>query len=69
MKTLTILFLALYLSILGNKIDILTSSLVLTERDAKNRKKLFNRFEIIRDYYRNDSNKNIKICLNFIRLI
>ena len=57
-KTLTISFLALYLSILGNKVDILTSSPVLAERDAKNRKKLFNHFEISCDYCRNDSNKN-----------
>ena len=57
-KTLTISFLALYLSILGKKVDILTSSPVLAERDAKNRKKLFNSFEISCDYCRNDSNKN-----------
>ena len=59
-KTLTISFLALYLSILGNKVDILTSSPVLAERDAKNRKKLFNSFEISCDYCRKDSNKNIE---------
>ena len=57
-KTLTISLLALYLSFLGNKVDILTSSPVLAERDAKNRKKLFNHFEISYDYCRNDSNKN-----------
>ena len=57
-KTLTISLLALYLSFLGNKVDILTSSPVLAERDAKNRKKLFNHFGISCDYCRNDSNKN-----------
>ena len=57
-KTLTISFLALYLAMLGNKVDILTSSPILAERDAKNRKKFFNCFEISCDFCRNDSNKN-----------
>jgi len=58
-KTLTISFLALYLSILGNKVDILTSSPVLAERDAKSREKFFNYFGISCDFCRNDSKKNL----------
>ena len=57
-KTLTISFLALYLAILGNKVDILTSSPILSERDAKNRKKFFNFFDISCDFCRNDTNRN-----------
>ena len=60
---------ALYLSILGNKVDILTSSQVLTERDVKNRKKLFNRFEIFVIIVGMIRIKIYKICLNVIRLI
>ena len=51
-KTLTISLLALYLSIIGNKVDILTSSPVLAERDSINRKKFYERFEIKCDYCR-----------------
>ena len=57
-KTLTISFLALYLAILGNKVDILTSSPVLAERDAKNREILFKRFGISCDFCRSDSKKD-----------
>ena len=57
-KTLTISFLALYLAILGNKVDILTSSPVLAERDSKNRKKFFKRFGISCDFCRADSKNN-----------
>lgn len=57
-KTLTISFLALYLSILGNKVDILTSSPVLAERDAKSKEKFFNYFEISCDFCRGDTNIN-----------
>ena len=58
-KTLTISFLALYLAILGNNVDILTSSPVLAERDAKDRKKFYNLFGIKCDYCRIDSANNI----------
>ena len=57
-KTLTISFLALYLAIVGNKVDILTSSPILAKRDAKERKKLYKRFEISCDFCRFDSNHN-----------
>ena len=57
-KTLTISFLALYLSIVGNKVDILTSSPVLAERDAKERKRFYNRFGISCDFCRFDSGNN-----------
>ena len=53
-KTLTISFLALYLAIKGNKVDILTSSPVLAERDSKDRKKFYKRFGIKCDFCRND---------------
>ncbi len=58
-KTLTISFLALYLSILGNKVDILTSSPVLAKRDSKNREIFYNSFGISCDFCRNDSKKII----------
>lgn len=58
-KTLTISFLALYLSILGNKVDILTSSPVLAERDTKDREKLFKLFGVSCDFCKKDSNENI----------
>lgn len=57
-KTLTISFLALYLAIQGNKVDILTSSPVLAQRDANDRKKLYERFGISCDFCRFDSNNN-----------
>ena len=57
-KTLTISFLALYLAIVGNKVDILTSSPILAKRDAKERKKLYNRFGISCDFCRFDSSNN-----------
>jgi preprotein translocase subunit SecA len=53
-KTLIISFLALYFAIFGKKVDILTSSSVLAERDAKNRKNLYNRFGISCDFCRKD---------------
>ena len=56
---MTISFLALYLAILGNNVDILTSSPVLAERDAKDRKKFYNLFGIKCDYCRIDSANNI----------
>ena len=58
-KTLTISFLALYLSLKGNNVDILTSSPVLAERDAKDRKKFYNFFGISCDYCRIVNNNNI----------
>ena len=45
-KTLTISFLALYLAIIGNKVDILTSSPVLAKRDSKDREKFYKHFGI-----------------------
>lgn len=57
-KTLTISFLALYLSIIGNKVDILTSSPVLAQRDAKEREKFYNSFGISCDFCRLDSKNN-----------
>ena len=57
-KTLTISFLALYLAIIGNKVDILTSSTVLAERDSKDRQKFYNYFGISCDFCRNDTNNN-----------
>lgn len=57
-KTLTISFLALYLAVIGEKVDILTSSPVLAQRDAKDREKLYNRFGISCDYCRCDSKNN-----------
>ena len=57
-KTLTISFLALYLAIIGNKVDILTSSPVLAERDSKDREKFYNYFGISCDFCRFDSNGN-----------
>ena len=59
-KTLIISFFALYMAILGNKVDILTSSPVLAERDSKNRKKFYNRFGVKCDFCRNNS----KLILN-----
>ena len=58
-KTLTISFLALYLAIIGNKVDILTSSPVLAERDSKDREKFYNYFGISCDFCRFDSNNDI----------
>ena len=57
-KTLTISFLALYLAIFGNKVDILTSSPVLAERDAKSQEKFYNYFGISCDFCRRDSNND-----------
>ena len=54
-KTLIISFLALYLTIFGNKVDILTSSPVLAKRDSINRKKFYERFGIKCDYCRNNT--------------
>ena len=54
-KTMIISFLALYIAIFNKKVDILTSSPVLAERDAKNRKKFYERFQISCDYCRKDS--------------
>ena len=58
-KTLTISFLALYLSLKGNNVDIITSSPVLAERDANDRKKFYNCFGIKCDYCRLQSKNNI----------
>jgi len=67
-KTLIISFLAIYFAVLGKKVDILTSSSVLAERDAKNRQKLYNRFGVTCDFCRKDSKnsneKRILECYN-----
>ena len=57
-KTLIISFLALYFAVKGKKVDILTSSPVLAERDAKNRQKFYERFRVSCDFCRKDS-KNV----------
>ena len=64
-KTLAISFLALYLSIIGSKVDILTSSPALAERDAKEREKFYNRFGISCDFCRFDSKNNIDHFIQF----
>ena len=64
-KTLTISFLALYLAIIGNKVDILTSSPVLAQRDAKDREKFYNRFGISCDFCRSDSKNNSNNIIQF----
>ena len=65
-KTLIISFLALYLSVLGNKVDILTGSIVLAERDSKKRKKLYNKYGKRCDYCKKDkfslNNENMLKC-------
>ena len=66
-KTLIISFLALYLSVLGNKVDILTSSIVLAERDSKNRNRLYNKFGKSCDYCKDKNsinNENMLKCYN-----
>ena len=63
-KTLIISFLALYFAIFGKKVDTLINSPVLTERDTKNSKNLYNRFGVGWDFYRKDSkNANEKRML------
>ena len=57
-KTLTISFLALYLAIIGNKVDALTSSPVLAERDSKDREKFYKHFGISCDFCKFYSNNN-----------
>ena len=61
-KSLIITFLATIKAFMGKKVDILTSSLVLAERDALKMKKFYQLFDITVDYCRTgyDSNNNEK---------
>ena len=57
-KSLIITFLATVKAFIGYKVDILTSSFVLAERDAKEMKDFYNIFGLTVDYCRNDSEVN-----------
>ena len=56
-KTIIISFLAILKSFQGKKIDILTSSSVLAERDAKELKSFYNFFDIKVDYCKDNNGK------------
>lgn len=58
-KSLIITFLATIKSFLGNKVDILTSSPVLAERDAKKMKEFYAVFGLTVDYYAGENNNEI----------
>jgi preprotein translocase subunit SecA len=60
-KTLTISFLALYLAVIGNKVDILTSSPILAQRDSKERKEFYNLFGISCDFCKLDSKNDANL--------
>ena len=57
-KSLIITFLATIKAFLGNKVDILTSSPILAERDAKKMKDYYDVFGITVDYCRGENNYN-----------
>ena len=57
-KSLIITFLATIKAFMGQKVDILTSSLVLAERDALKMKKFYQFFDISVDYCRPDHDIN-----------
>jgi preprotein translocase subunit SecA len=57
-KTIIISFLAILKTFQGKKVDVLTSSLVLAERDAKEMEKFYNFFGISVDYCKNYRNEN-----------
>jgi preprotein translocase subunit SecA len=59
-KSLIITLLATVKAFIGYKVDILTSSLVLAERDANEMKGFYNMFELTVDYCRRDSKINEK---------
>ena len=53
-KTIIISFLAILKAFQGNKVDILTSSSVLAERDAKEMKQFYNYFDLSVDFCNRD---------------
>ena len=57
-KSLIITFLATIKAFLGNKVDILTSSPILAERDAKKMKDFYDVFGITVDYCNGENNYN-----------
>ena len=57
-KSTIISFLAVIEALKNKKVDILTSSIVLAERDAKEKKEFYNYFNLSVDYCRKDSNNN-----------
>ena len=63
-KTIIISFLAIIKVFQGKKVDILTSSLVLAERDAKEMKPFYNFFYISIDYCKKIPNNNNQNFLN-----
>lgn len=58
-KTIIISFLAIIKALEGKKVDILTSSCVLAERDAKEMKELYNFFGLSVDYCRANIDKEL----------
>ena len=59
-KTIIISFLAIIKSFQGKYVDILTSSLILAERDAKEMKSFYNFFGISADYCKENKSKSIE---------
>ena len=59
-KTIIIAFLAIIKALEGKKIDILTSSCVLAERDAKEMKDFYNLFGLSVDYCKTNNDKELR---------
>ena len=59
-KTIIIAFLAVIKALEGKKIDILTSSCVLAERDAKEMKDFYNLFGLSVDFCKSNNDKELK---------
>ena len=59
-KTIIISFLAVIKAFQGKKVDILTSSLVLAERDAKEMKSFYNFFGLSVDYCKKDEKETFR---------
>ena len=59
-KTIIIAFLAIIKALEGKKIDILTSSCVLAERDAKEMKDFYNLFGLSVDYCKTNNEKELR---------
>ena len=59
-KTIIIAFLAIIKALEGKKIDILTSSCVLAERDAKEMKDFYNLFGLSVDYCKANNDKELR---------
>ena len=59
-KTIIIALLAVIKALEGKKIDILTSSCVLAERDAKEMKDFYNLFGLTVDYCKSNNDKELK---------